>query len=85
MTETTTRIGAWAFSANLTKVHMRVAGTILVVVLSLACSLNSYTGDFYAPDVVARHLHAMSVSAGRWETSRRCKAASVRRRLSRDR
>ena len=36
-------------------------------------------------DVVARHLHAMIVSAGRWETSRRCKAASVRLRLSRDR
>src|SRR4029450_8654813 len=33
----------------------------------------------------ASHLHAMSVSAGRWETSRRCKAASVRLRLSRDR
>ena len=36
-------------------------------------------------DVVARHRHAMIVSAGRWETSRRCKAASVRLRLSRDR
>ena len=33
-------------------------------------------------DVVARRLHAMIVSAGRWETSRRCKAASVRLRLS---
>jgi transposase len=30
-------------------------------------------------------LHAMSVSAGRWETSRRCKAASVPLRLSQDR
>ena len=36
-------------------------------------------------DVVARHFHAMIVSADRWETSRRCKAASVRLRLSRDR
>jgi hypothetical protein len=34
---------------------------------------------------VARHLHAMIVNAGRWETSSRCKAASVRLRLSRDR
>ena len=30
-------------------------------------------------------FHAMIVSAGRWETSRRCKAASVRLHLSRDR